>query len=363
METNNILENEQLINVDSKLLNNISIIDNEQGTNNVTSNIVTPTIDVPNDDNIKTGNTQTVNDTTQIINDNTQTVNDNIQTPNNLSIVKQPTKKTTLILSGGGIKGLALIGSFRALESLNVITDITTFAGSSVGALIMSLYVIGYNANELYKFIKFFNFDIIKNIKLLNIFSEFGVDNGQKVEHMLEKLIINKKLDKNITLSDIFNKTGKELIFTSVCLNTTQVSYISYKNYPELPLIQAIRMTISIPWFYSPVLHCSKLYVDGGCIDNYPIHLFKDNLDSVIGIYLLDSYGDIDDITNLETYSIQVVKCFMQGMSFNSTKGYEKNTIFINLKDINIIDYNLSIDKKKELCKIGFKTVMNSLLV
>jgi len=268
-------------------------------------------------------------------------------------------EKTILVLSGGGIKGLALIGCLKALEKLNMLSKFTTLAGTSVGALIIALFIIGYTPDELYVFIKKFNFGDLKNIKVLNIFSAFGIDDGCKMQVMIEKMIEAKGWKTNITLNELYQATNKTIIMTTTCLNTVKAEYLSHETHPNMSLSLAIRMSTCIPWFYVPISYQGKLYVDGGCIDNYPIHLFKKRIEEVVGIYLIDSYGDNEIINNLEAFSVQVFKCFMQGVAFNAIKGYESETINVNLKNINAVDYDLDVIKKRKLCIIGLQSVQN----
>ena len=48
-------------------------------------------------------------------------------------------------------------------------------------------------------------------------------------------------------------KADKKLILTGTCLNTKNVEYFSYKTHPEMKLIDAIRITVSIPLIYNKV--------------------------------------------------------------------------------------------------------------
>ena len=62
--------------------------------------------------------------------------------------------------------------------------------------------------------------------------------------------------------------------------------YICHKTYPDLSLYKAIRMSISIPFYFTPVEYNGNLYVDGGCVDDFPLHKFKHKIDNVIGILI-----------------------------------------------------------------------------
>ena len=52
----------------------------------------------------------------------------------------------------------------------------------------------------------------------------------------------------------------------------------------------------------------NKYYLDGACIDNYPINLFKNELDNVIVVYVCDKYKYTNSINNIEEYLIHVIQ-------------------------------------------------------
>lgn len=267
--------------------------------------------------------------------------------------------KKKLVMSGGGIKGIAHIGALYALDKMNCLDKIEEFAGTSVGSLMIAMYVLGYTPAEIYDFIKLFNMTKLKDISILNI-SSFGLDSGSRIEFVLKKLISKKGFNENITLKELFDIKKKKLIFTAVCLNTAKPCYISHENFPNMPLFLAIRMSTSLPFIYCPVKYENKFYIDGGCIDNYPISNFKDNLDDTIGILLIDITNEMECIDNLETVILRVLNCITIGMQSNSTKGYEKQTIEINVDMFNIINFDVSDKTKDELFLQGYKAVINN---
>ena len=56
-------------------------------------------------------------------------------------------QKVGLVLSGGGAKGLTHIGIIRALEENNIPIDYIT--GTSMGAIVGSLYAMGYSPDDM----------------------------------------------------------------------------------------------------------------------------------------------------------------------------------------------------------------------
>ena len=106
---------------------------------------------------------------------------------NILNKTKNIKKITKLVLSGGGIKGIAHIGVLHAFEDKGVLKDIKTIVGCSAGAIVAFLYVIGFAPKELYKIAIKFDFTKFKstNIKFENLFNKFGLENGNKMIKIL----------------------------------------------------------------------------------------------------------------------------------------------------------------------------------
>ena len=277
------------------------------------------------------------------------------------SSIKTNKKKTKLIFSGGAIKGVALIGVLKAFEIKGVLDNIQTYAGTSAGTIIIALYLLGYSPDEMFGIVKNFNLEKIKNISVGNLLKLYGLDSGTKLEYVLERFMQAKNFDIKITLNEFYNKTQKEFYLATTCLNTMKAVYLSYKTHPNLSLIKAIRMSISVPIFYTPVQYDGQLYVDGGCIDNYPIHIFKGDIESVIGAYLVESRDHTESIDNLESCIMSIINCLMEGVNYNSVKGYEDFTIKINVNAVNITKYGLTYDEKKKMFNAGFNQTIDFL--
>ncbi len=69
-------------------------------------------------------------------------------------------RAVNLVLSGGGIKGVAFVGAYEELERRY--RTFGNIAGVSAGALIGALIGAGYTAKELIKILKEFDFSILK---------------------------------------------------------------------------------------------------------------------------------------------------------------------------------------------------------
>lgn len=278
---------------------------------------------------------------------------------NNESKLSSNVKRTKLILSGGGVKGIAHLGALRALQDLGLLQHIEMFAGTSVGALISALLSIGYNPDELYKFITMMDLSKMKELSFGNLLKLFGLDDGKRMEIVFEKLFSGKGINPNITFIQLYERTGKTLIITASCLNDKRAYYYSHTNSPNMEVLIALRMSISIPIYFVPVKYKGKMFIDGGCIDNFPIQLFNHCLDDVIALYLADVRDHIEDITNIEDLLLHIIQCLFEGVTCNSLKGYDKYVVRISLKKISMVDFRIDQETKQKLFDEGYEATMS----
>ena len=121
-------------------------------------------------------------------------------------------------------------------------------------------------------------------------------------------------------------------------------------------------MSMSIPIYYSPVIYKNEYYVDGGCMDNYPISIFDDKLDEVMGFYLLNDNENEQNFPNLESYILRVLNALWEGGHFNCLRGYKKQTLCINLENVGSFDFNINKKKIKKMIVKGYNDTVNYIL-
>ena len=219
-----------------------------------------------------------------------------------VEIVDESTKKkeqndwkfTALVLSGGGIKGTAIVGSLVVLEEHGCLNNVTCYSGTSIGALLCSLLSIGYTPKELSSTILNMDINELRDIDLFNFFTNFGLDTGKKIVEFLEDLFIKKNIDIDITFEDLYTKYGKTLIITGTCVNEHKLDVFSYKTHPKCKIIEGVRISTSMPFLYSAPKYKNNYYSDGGILNNYPVQCLRGYVskdDHIIGIKLIHDFS------------------------------------------------------------------------
>jgi len=250
------------------------------------------------------------------------------------NILNRPIQKEidTLVLSGGGIKGMSELGALHYMESIGILQKITTIAGTSAGSVIGALLIIGYRPVEIYYFFMHSNIKSFSKLNAYNFFNKLGLDDGKRFTIVVKKLMKAKSINPNITFKRLFQKMKKKLIITGTCINDKQTYYFSHKTEPNMKVIDALRISSSIPIVYTPRKFKHKIFIDGGCTDNYPISLFKHKIERVIGIYVSEKKRVTENITSIESFMTNTMECLREGLDINCFRGYEDRTIFIKCR-------------------------------
>ncbi|TKG95463.1 hypothetical protein EYV94_08455 [Puteibacter caeruleilacunae] len=246
--------------------------------------------------------------------------------------------KIGLVLSGGGAKGFAHVGVLKVIDELGIPIDY--IAGTSMGSIIGGFYAIGYSGKDIETMISSQNWENLLSdhvsrtyipfhqketyeryalsfpIKPKGIDLPIGIVKGQNVINLFERLSI-----------DYHDETDfKKLPIPFVCVATNIESgeaVVLDKGY----LPEALRASMAIPTFFSPVEIDDKLLLDGGMVNNYPVkELVKMGADIVIGV-------DVQSGPKTKEELGSFVDIINQTVSLMALNEYKKNIDFV---DINI---------------------------
>ena len=264
-----------------------------------------------------------------------------------------------LVFSGGSLKGFCYIGVLKYLEENNKLDNIEVLTGTSIGSCIALLINIGYKSYELSEI--FLNINIEKHLDIdsehiFDFFTTYGLDSGDNVIKLFS-IILKKKYDETITFNKLYEKTKIKLIIVGTCLNNKETIYYNYETYPDLEILKAIRISISIPFILKPIFINNKYYVDGGLTNNYPIDLFKDSLENTLGVIVCNSINK--EINSIEDFFYASIATNYIEQIKTKIKIYKKNTIEITCNNINFWDFYMKKEKKQELIDNGYDSTKN----
>jgi len=257
----------------------------------------------------------------------------------------------TLCISGGGINGFCFIGTLEYLISIKYFDPhlIINYVGTSIGSILCFLLSIGYSIYELKNFILRFDFNLLENkLNIDNLFIHNGLNNGNKIIYILERFLFNKYKITDITFKEHFKLTNKKISIIGTNYTTKSECLFNYEKTPTMSILVAIRISISIPIIFTPVLFENNYYIDGGLTNNFPIKYC--NINNTLGLCNNDICNNI--CYNLFSFIHGCCKILIN----NSYKDYMVNTLnIININNFfdNIINFNLDTEIKSKSIEYG----------
>ena len=205
------------------------------------------------------------------------------------------------VFEGGGVKGIGLVGAVAVAEERGY--QWVNIAGTSAGAIVAALLAAGYSAAEMKQIIAELDYNNFKDASpldrvpiagpLASLIFEKGIYEGKFFESWIRELLRKKNV---VTFNDLILPEYKNdeqhryklrVIASDISRGRLLVLPQDIADFgvrPEaLNVAAAVRMSMSIPFFYEPVklrnmkTNQVSYIVDGGILSNFPVWLFDND--------------------------------------------------------------------------------------
>ena len=231
---------------------------------------------------------------------------------------KKEELKVGLVLSGGGAKGFAHIGVLKVIDSLGI--EVDYIAGTSMGAVIGSLYSTGYSGKQLEAFFNSQDFNVLINDEFerssktfyerenaekyvvslpfenLKISLPSALSRGQNVYNLLYQLMLPVK-----EINDF-----SQLPIPFFCVATdieTGESIIMDRG----SLAESVTASGALPSLFEPVVIDDQILIDGGVTNNFPVEeLRARGMDIIIGVDVQDALKDRESLKSAPEILLQI---------------------------------------------------------
>lgn len=288
-----------------------------------------------------------------------------------VSLTTLSAQKVGLVLSGGGAKGMTHIGIIRALEENNIPIDYV--AGTSMGAIVGSLYAMGYSPDDMEKLLKSDDFKRWYTAGIEEKYIYYFKKNPPTPEFLNIRVSLKNPLHKvttQILPSSIVDPLQMNLAFlqlfsqaTASCRNDFDKLFIPFRcvasdvynkkaiifNHGDLG--DAVRASMSFPAMFKPIEIDSILAYDGGIYNNFPVNVMIEDFhpDIIIGSVVSSNPGkpkEGDIMSQLENMVMQKTDYTIP----------DSLGILLTFKytDVSLMDF----DRFDELHDIGYKRTM-----
>lgn len=328
-----------------------------------------------------------------------------------------------LVFRGGGILGIAYLGAIKVLDSneYKILPSIKRVAGASAGAITSLVVSLCSNAEEIKKVADSLDFSkvpekensefsdkrkhidaIINHVDkaigltlamddvhcLLRLLKNYGWFSSGYIYSWLKTQIQSKFEEKGLytkgnglqTFSQFKEAQFRDLYISVTDVTTHNNKIFSIENNPDMPVADAVRMSMSIPLYFESIRLNNDQYADGGTVNNYPMEVFdkeeyvsdpayfKDGINNeTLGCHLFSSdntKGVVHKI-GLVQYIVDLMKTLLhtQEIEFNKTPNLIKRSANISDCGISAIDFDIKVGSTKynELYDSGQKAMSDYL--
>lgn len=297
------------------------------------------------------------------------------------------------VFEGGGVKGIGLVGALKTLEDNGY--EWRNLSGTSAGSIVAALVAVGLSAEEIKKVMLQIDYKKIPDkgyfsipllSQSLNLLFKKGIFKGDYLKNWIDEVLSNKLKftnKKKVTFGDLIipGETGTllnnnkykrkyklHIIATDISRGKMLILPEDIAEYginpDDLEVSLAVRMSISIPYFFQPVhLNNMKdnkksLIIDGGVLSNYPVWIFDVNgipRWPTIG-FKLGGSKEIREhkTTNIINFTSSIIETMLEAQDDIHIREMDYlRTVKIDTHDIKTTDFNISNENIMNLYHSG----------
>jgi NTE family protein len=245
--------------------------------------------------------------------------------------------KIGLVLSGGGVKGMAHIGLLQALEEHGV--KISSLSGASAGALVGVLYAAGMSPQNI---LKFYEEHSLFNLSYYNRFGAGFLNSVRYQEYY----------------KDYIPENSFEALKKKLYISTTDLEHGKYVIHSSGELLLPLVASASLPPVFSPVKINNRLHADGGILNNFPVEPLINTCDKIIGSYVSTpkplTENDLKSTTQIYTRSMALVMYEAVRLKYNHCD------VVMEFEELDIISI-LNQRQIRQAYEIGYRKTMDQI--
>jgi predicted acylesterase/phospholipase RssA len=247
-----------------------------------------------------------------------------------------------IVISGGGPAGMLSYSIASQLEKKEFwkLSDIKSIYGCSIGAYIGFIISLGYDWDWIDDyFIKrpWGKLAEESRVNIIDIYDKKSLINERFFTEAVIPLLKGKDLEQNTTLLELYNYNKIELHMFTADINSKRLTKydISYKTFPDLPVIEALQMSMAIPIIFQPILKNEHCFIDGGLLNNFPlndcIEAQECETDEILAITTSKKNLICPNITN-DSSIFDLLWCLLQKMQSSLDTELEQENVKYTIK-------------------------------
>jgi predicted acylesterase/phospholipase RssA len=248
-----------------------------------------------------------------------------------------------LVIGPGAMGGFSMLGYLKTIEES--LDNIKEYSGASAGAIISVFLALGFSIdNILYKLAELEGNKLVK-LNLKCFMNKYGLVDLKPIR---DKFV-------NIFESDpTFLDIEKKIYISAFCVNTSKTVYFSKDTHPNMKVIDALCMSIAVPFIFSSYRYEGMVYVDGGTLETLPSTPFLDKkTNKVLCIRMKMEPEFIQDITSPKQFAEALIASTLNNRRQNVLKNCK--VVDIDIGQVDVFNFNMTYEEKLKLYLKGME--------
>ena len=248
-----------------------------------------------------------------------------------------------LVLGPASMGIFSLIGSLKARETS--LADVKEISGSSAGAILALFLAVGMSMDEIIDVSLSLNIPNFVKIRIGSFFNKFG---------FVDMTPIRKKLVDICGSDPTFNELDMKIYVSAYCLNTAETIYFSKDTHPDMKVIDAVCMSMAVPFIFACGNYEDNIYVDGGMKEEYPLTPFLDKKPHEVTCIKIKMDRIFQETIDNPKQFVDVL--VRSALSNREVYKSPIKIVEINVGDTDVFDFNMKYEEKIRLYNTGYST-------
>lgn len=260
-----------------------------------------------------------------------------------------------LVLSPGGFKGYSYLGFIKKCN-LDILEAIS---GSSAGALMGFVVCLTKNTELLISEALDSENKIFRSedINIHNTLLGFGINNGVHIENILNNMSEKYTSIRNLSFKELYEHCKIDYYVCTTNLSQDKCDIFSNKHTPDFSVVKAIRMSISIPFYFTPVKSNNDYYIDGCFFNSEPYEIIESNYEvcheNSFILICDDNIRTTSSMNNMLDFIMAFLKMLHNRLVNNRSKSKNMTYIYIDTHEIPLIIHKYSKDLIETAINLG----------
>ena len=251
------------------------------------------------------------------------------------------------------------LGALSALSNISALNELETICGSSAGGLAGFIYLV--TRGDVTRMLDYSMSIPIKSIMKPNIkafLKSYGLVSSKKIRSVLEEITRRFIGKDDVTFAELYAHFPVTFHVAACCVDLHTTHYFSVETTPTMSVLDALCMTVAIPFLIQSVRHGDWHYIDGGALESAPCGPLIGKDPKTVLVLVVGDEWKLANVKDFKSYAVCMIGAAMKlrhAYPMFPTIGLTRSA------EHDVLDFGMSGDTKLRMFMNGLTSLKKSL--